>query len=161
MRSIELEITTQKDKAMLYKNVLIFLFFIFGTSLAIADESQRYQKIDGMSVYLGVIPAQITKKYRSMHGGGTNNEHSYHVVIALFDEKLGERIIDAKVIASVTALAMKGVTKVLEPMHGDLLSYGNYFTMHTETYYDIKVEIQRAEKTAKTVAKFTFKRSRD
>ncbi|HQS78510.1 MAG TPA: hypothetical protein PLC57_09295 [Sulfurovum sp.] len=56
---------------------------------------------------------------------------------------------------------MKGDTKDLEPMHGELLSYGNYFTMYSETYYSIKVEIQRPKEKVKSVAKFVFKRSRD
>ncbi len=146
---------------MLYKNLFIFLFLLFGTNLVMADHSQRHQKIDGMSIYLGVIPAQLTQKHSTMHGGITNEEHSYHIVIALFDSKSGKRITNARVKASVAPLGMKGHTKDLEPMHGDLLSYGNYFTMYKATNYTIKVEIQRADKRVKSVAKFTFKRSRD
>ncbi|OYZ23670.1 MAG: hypothetical protein B7Y23_09955 [Sulfurovum sp. 16-42-52] len=97
---------------MLYKNVLILLLLIFGTNLVMADDSQRYQKVDGMSIYLGVIPAQLTQKYSSMHGGVTSNEHSYHIVIALFDSKSGKRITNARVKASVAALSMKGVGSV-------------------------------------------------
>ena len=146
---------------MLYKNLYIFLFVLFGTNLVMAEDSQRHQKIDGMNVYLGVIPAQLTQKYIRMHDGTTDEEHSYHIVIALFDIKSGKRITDASIKASVTPLGMKGNTKELEPMHGDLLSYGNYFTMYKATHYTIKVEILRADKSLKSVAKFTFKRSRD
>jgi hypothetical protein len=146
---------------MLYKKLFIFLFFMFGTNLVLADHAQRHQIIDGMSIYLGVIPAQLTQKYDSMHGGAPHEEHSYHIVIALFDTKSGKRITNAKLKTTVALLGMKGTTKDLEPMHGALLSYGNYFTMHQAAHYTISIEIQRASTEAKSVAHFIFNRPKD
>jgi uncharacterized small protein (DUF1192 family) len=122
-----------------------------------ANESKRHQKIDGLSIYLGVIPAQLTQKHYKMHGGITKNEHSYHIVVAIFDEKTQKRITGAKVKATISALGMSGKSKELETMHGELLSYGNYFSMNDAILYRIKVEIDRKNKT-KAVANFIFNR---
>lgn len=145
---------------MLYKKLFIFLFLMFGTNLVLADHAQRHQIIDSMSIYLGVMPAQLTQKYGSMHGGAPYEEHSYHIVIAIFDTKSGKRITNAKLKTIVALLGMKGTTKNLEPMH-DGLSYGNYFTMHKAAHYTISIEIQRASKKAKSVAHFIFNRPKD
>ncbi len=142
---------------MLHRKIFVLLFLIFATTVAMANESQRSQKIDGLHVYIGIIPAQLTQKHYKMHGGVTKNEHSYHVVIAIFDEKTQKRITDAKIRATVSVLGMSGESKELEAMHGELLSYGNYFSMDNATLYRIKVEINRKNK-AKTVANFTFNR---
>jgi len=146
---------------MLHKKLFIFLFLMFSTNLVLADHAQRHQIIDGMSIYLGIIPAQLTQKYGSMHGGATDEEHSYHIVIAIFDTKSGKRITNAKLKTTVALLGTKGNTKDLEPMHGELLSYGNYFTMNQAAHYTISTEILRASTKAKSVAHFIFNRPKD
>jgi hypothetical protein len=147
---------------MLYRNLLISFCLLFTTSLAIADELERHQRVDGMSVYLGVIPAQLIQEYSGgMHGGDADKEHRYHVLVALFDSKSGERIIDARIKATVSPLGLGGSTKELEVMHGELLSYGNYFTLHKPELYRIRVEIQREKGGAKSMANFVFRRPRD
>lgn len=146
---------------MLYKKLFIFFFLMFGTNLVLADHAQRHQIIDDMSIYLGIIPAQLTQKYVSMHGGVAHEEHSYHIVIAIFDTKSGKRITNAKLKGTVALLGRKGNTKDLEPMHDVLLSYGNYFTMDQATHYTISIEIHRAGKNAKSVANFIFYRPKD
>ncbi len=145
---------------MLYKRVFILMFLMFATTVAMADESQRHQKVDGLSVYLGVIPAQLTQKHYKMHGGVTKDEHNYHIVIAIFDEKTQKRITDAEVKATVSILGMSGKSKELEPMHGELLSYGNYFKIDDATLYRIRVDIARKGK-AEVVANFIFNRPKD
>ena len=144
------------------RNLFTFFCLLLATNLAVAADSQRHQRIDGMDIYFGVIPAQMTQSQRSnMHGGADNTEHRYHVLLALFDSKSGERISDASANASVARLGMTGETKVLEPMPGGVLSYGNYFVMHKPDYYRIGFEIQRAKGGDKTVAKFVYQRPRD
>jgi len=110
--------------------------------------------------YLGVIPAQLTQEHPGMHGGGADKEHRYHVLVALFDSKSGERITDASVKATVSSLGMGGSTEVLEPMHGEALSYGNYFSLLKPELYRVRVEIQRGKDSDKSVAKFVFLRPR-
>lgn len=146
---------------MRYKNLAIFFCLLFAASLVMADDSEHHQRVDGLSIYLGVIPAQLTQKHPKMHGGGADKEHRYHVMIALFDAKSGERITDARVKATVSPLGLGGSTKPLEQIHGEPLSYGNYFTMHKPELYRIRVEIRRGDSKHLTVAKFVFQRPRD
>jgi len=146
---------------MLYKNVLVYFCLLFVTNLVMADGSERYQQVDGMSVYLGVIPAQLTQKQHPGMHGGSDKEHRYHVLVALFDVKSGERITDARLKATVAPLGFGGVTKELEPMRSEPISYANYFTMHKPELYRILVEIRRGEDKTKSVANFVYRRPRD
>ena len=133
------------------------MFLLFGTNLIMAEELRHHQKVDGMNIYLDVIPAQPAQKYDNMHENATHKKDNYHIVITLFDIKSGKRITDARVKASVAPLGKKDHTKDLEPMTGELLHYGNYFTMHKTIHYNVKVEIQRANKESNSVAMFIFK----
>lgn len=144
---------------MLYKNLSVFFCLLFATSLLMADDSERHLQVDGMSIYLGVIPAQLTSE--KMHDNASSKEHNYHVLIALFDSKSGERISDAKLKATVAPLGLGGHTKKLEMMHGGALSYGNYFVMHKPGLYRILVEIQRGESQTKSIANFVYQRPKD
>jgi len=136
---------------MLHKKLFIFFFVLFATSLVIADELRHHQKVDGMDIYLDVLPVQATQK----------DGNNYHIVITLVDSKSGKRITNAGVKASVEPLGKEEHTKDLDPMHGELISYGNYFTMHKAVHYNVKVEIQRANKEPKSVAMFIFKQAQE
>ena len=144
---------------MLYKNLSVFFCLLLATGLLMADDSERHVQVDGMSVYLGVIPAQLTSQ--KMHDRASSKEHNYHVLIALFDSKSGERISDARLKATVAPLGLGGHTKGLEMMHEDALSYGNYFVMHKPGRYRILVEIQRGENQTKSIANFVYQRPKD
>ena len=97
-----------------------------------------------------------------MHAGNENiKEYTYNILIALFDSETDKRISNAKVKATVISLGMKGKTKELERMHGNLRSYGNYFTMYEATPYTIRVEIQRTEHGKISIVEFLFERPRD
>ncbi len=145
---------------MSYRNLLVFCCLLFAANLAIADDSERHQQVDGLSVYLGVIPAQLTQEHPGMHGGASDKEHRYHLLVALFDARSGERITDAKLKATVSSLGLGGSTKALEPMRDEPLSYGNYFIMHKPELYRIRVEIRRGD-SKPSVASFVFQRPRD
>ena len=146
---------------MSHRNLLVFFGLLFAANLAMADDSERHQRVDGMSVYLGVIPAQLTQEHPGMHGGASDKAHRYHVLVALFDSKSNQRITDARVKATVSPLGLGGRTKALEPMNEELLSYGNYFTMGKPELYRIRVEIQRGKGGDKSVANFIYQRPRD
>ncbi len=136
---------------------------IVATTLAMAEHAQRHQTVDDISVYFGAIPAQMIGGHGSMHYPENKKigKYSYHILVALFDKRSEKRITDAFVKATVTPLGMKGETKILEPMHGDMVSYGNYFTLSQTTPYTIKVEIQPKDSHKKSIAEFTFTRPRD
>ncbi len=144
---------------MLYKNMFVFFCLLLATSLVMAGDSERHLQVDGMNVYLGVIPAQLTAE--KMHNNATPKEHNYHVLIAAFDSKSGARITDAKLKATVAPLGLGGHSKELEAMPGGALSYGNYFVMHKPGLYRILVEIQRGESKTKSMAHFVYQRPKD
>ncbi|PHS37830.1 MAG: hypothetical protein COB07_09795 [Sulfurovum sp.] len=148
---------------MLYKKILISLFMMFATTFIMAGHAERHQTVDGLSVYFGVIPAQLIGGHGSMHRTRDmkHGKHSYHILVAVFDDTSKKRITDAVVKATVISLNAKGETKRLEPMHGDLLSYGNFFELTERTPYTIKVEIRRSDHKAGSLTEFTFTRPRD
>ena len=148
---------------MLYKKIFIFLSLLFATTFLMAGHAERHQTIDGLSIYFGVIPAQLIGGHGTMHStrGMKHGKHTYHILVAVFDDNSGKRITDARVKATITSLNTKGETKKLEPMHGDLLSYGNFFELTETTPYIVRVEIQRTDSKTKSLAEFTFTRPRD
>ncbi len=146
---------------MRYRNLAVFFSLLFAANPVLAADSERHQQVDGMDVYLGVMPAQLTQEHPGMHGSKLDKEHSYHVLVALFDSKTGKRITDARVKATVSLIGMGGSTKKLEPMRDEPLSYGNYFTLHEPELYRIKVEIRRSDRKHVSVAEFSFRRPRD
>ncbi|VAX04532.1 hypothetical protein MNBD_GAMMA20-2390 [hydrothermal vent metagenome] len=146
---------------MSYRNPLVFFCLVLFTTMVMADDSKRHLQINGMSVYLGVIPAQITQEHPAMHGGSASGEHRYHVLVALFDSRSGKRITDARVKAAVFPLGLARPAKELEAMRGESLSYGNYFTLHKPELYRIRVEIRRGDNGHLSVAEFVFQRPLD
>lgn len=86
---------------------------------ALADDAGNFKTVAGISVYIGLIPAEIVKGHRSghpeaeMHGGPPNGPHAYHLIVALFDEDSANRIEDAKVAAMVSGLGHVGQTMSL------------------------------------------------
>ncbi len=139
----------------------LFLALLLAAGVAAAGDSQWHKRVDGLSVYLGVIPSQFIKgDEKEMHGGAKGDD-SYHVLVALFDAKSGKRIGDATVRATVASVGMRGVKKSLEPMNGELLSYGNYFTLDRPGRYDIEVEILRKGVEKPVIADFHFERGEE
>ena len=148
---------------MLFKKIFIFIFMMFAATSVMAGHAERHQTVDGLSVYFGAIPAQMIGGHGSMHSTRDmkHGKYTYHILVAIFDNNSGKRITDARVKATVTSLNTKGETKRLEPMHGDLLSYGNFFELTETTPYIVRVEIQRTDNKTKSLAEFTFTRPRD
>lgn len=110
---------------------------------------ETFQIIDGVAIYLGVMPAQIVSGHRAtqqekrMHGGIPKGRNSVHLVVALFDDDSDQRIEDAQITASVSELGVGGETKKLDTMRiADNVSYGNYFDMVGDKTYRIQLSIR-------------------
>ena len=137
---------------------LLFVLVLIASAAQAVDTGQT-KSADGLTVYLGVIPAEIVRGHppghpeRLAHGGPPSGRHSYHVVVAIFDAATGARVTDAKVSAQVASLGLSGPTRELEPMTiADTVTYGNYFTLPGRGPYRMLIEIGRAQK----VTKMTF-----
>jgi hypothetical protein len=116
-------------------------------SLVYAAEIGPAKTAGGLTVSIGVVPAEIVKGQHpagpQVHGGVPKGAHEYHLVAAVFDAATSARITDAKVTAKVSALGLSGPQKRLEPMKiADTITYGAFFTL-TSDLYTIKVTVER------------------
>jgi hypothetical protein len=117
---------------------------------ALAIDTGQTKTVDGLTIYIGAIPAEIVKGHpeshteTAMHDGAPSGPHEYHLVVALFDAKTGTRISDATMFARVSSLGLVGPRKALEPMKiEDTITYGNYFNLPDRGLYTIDLEIKR------------------
>jgi hypothetical protein len=131
---------------------------------AAADAPKNFQMVDGVAIYLGVMPAQIVqghpKKHPEarMHGGVPAKGHRDHVVVALYDNATGQRIENAQVTGSVMEIGLGSKQKNLEPMAiAGTITYGNYFDMPDNNIYHIKVQIRRPGMQGVVEAQFTHR----
>lgn len=123
------------------------------------------QTIDGMTVYVGVMPAEIVQGYATegedpaaMHGGKPRQPHAHHIVVALFDSTTGMRISDAKVRARVTARPLDHAPdQSLEPMQiAGTTTYGNFFPMAGRGPWRIHLEIERPGASHPSAVDFVY-----
>ncbi len=133
------------------------------TTLAAAQESPSFKSAGGLSIYLGIVPAEIVKGYaperseESKHGGPPRRQHNYHVMVAVFDSATGARVSGATVTAQVSGLGLSGVKRNLEPMDvGGALTYGNFFDLPGRDLYTIRVAIQREPAQQAVTVEFKY-----
>lgn len=128
----------------------IVLMLLAGiTALSVDAANPMSRSVDGVAIYVGVVPAAIVRGHASehaesrMHGGAAVG--GQHVMIALFDDKSGARIADADVSATVSGPKRYREEKHLEPMLvGSAPSYGNYFSLYEPGAYRIALQIRPA-----------------
>jgi hypothetical protein len=116
---------------------------------AIAAEGGETKSAGGLTVYLGVVPAEIVKGpsfhpgERPMHGGPPRGSHEHHIVAAIYDSTTNTRITDATVTAKVSRLGLSGPQQPLEPMTiSDTITYGAFFDLPPDLY-TIRLTVQR------------------
>jgi hypothetical protein len=93
---------------------------------ALAQVGEDYTRAaGGLTVYLGVMPAEIVKGQLTMHGGAPAGPHEHHIVVAIFDAASAARVSDATVTAKVSGLGLSRSEKTLEPMSiANTITYG-------------------------------------
>ncbi len=136
-------------RAAFLGTLLAFCTFIY-TAKAVDDA--QFKTVDGLAVYLGVVPAAIVKGHPSghteqtMHGGVPVGRNEYHIVVAVFDVATSARISDARVIAEVSGLGLAATRRALEPMMiAQTITYGGFFDLPGRDIYTVKLEIQRPD----------------
>lgn len=142
----------------------VMLAIPLGSAAVSAAESGYQQVIDGVAVYLGILPAQLVRGHPpqhpegEMHGGAPPGEN--HIVVALFDAKSGARLVGVEVTARLTGDRGLDVRKRLEPMViAGAASYGNYFYMPGAGPYRIELAIRLPGMHEEIRASFTWVRS--
>jgi len=116
-----------------------------------AQVLEPFKAVDGLAVYLGVMPGQIVRGHPTghaetvMHGGPPHDPDTYHLVVALFDATSGARVEDADVSAAVSGLGHVGMQRIrLEPMSiAATVTYGGFVRMPPLDRYTISLEVLR------------------
>ncbi len=145
------------------QTVVIVGLFLAATAAWSADNS--YHKVtDGVSVYLGIVPAELVRGHprehpeSEMHGGVPTGEN--HIMVALFDDKTGERIVRAEVTARVSSGRASIMEKRLEPMTiAGSLTYGNYFYMSGSGPYQVELRIYAPGRSKPISMRFEWART--
>jgi hypothetical protein len=129
-----------------------------------AQVLEPLRTVDGLAVYLGVMPGQIVRGHptghteSAMHGGPPHDPDTYHLVVALFDQASGARVEDADVSATVSGLGHVGTRHIrLEPMSiAATVTYGGFVQMPSRDRYTISLEVRRSGAAAPARADFVF-----
>jgi len=124
--------------------------------------------VDSTIVYLGVVPATQTGGYSSeragdMKMGGTaaNDINSIHLVVALFDHGMRNRITDAQVSARFLGERGRRWSVNLRPMTmNGAMTYGAYSNMGGNNRASILIDIERpfGRGTQNLTARFEYDR---
>lgn len=128
-------------------SLILLIGMMLTARLVWTSEGETHKNVDGMDVYVGLIPAEVIKgqdrqQEGKMHGGAPGGRDRFHLVVALFDTQTGTRISDANVIANVAWFGLRGSTKNLEPMKiNDVVTFGNYFALPRNTPYRIRLKL--------------------
>jgi hypothetical protein len=131
---------------------------------AVAADSPFHRSADGLSVYLGVLPAAMVEPRHpaahpeaEMHGGAPSGRHAYHVMVSVFDESTGERVEEIEVEAAVTPLGRATITRPLEPMTmAETVTFGNYFNLATSGLHQIRVTLSGQQAPQPTIVEFSY-----
>jgi len=131
--------------------------------LATPANAEHTRNVDGHTVYLGVVPAEIIRGHepgqpeRRMHGGLPYRRGQQHIMVVIFETASGKRITDARVVARVSEPGLAPMQKPLEPMEiAGAMSFGNYFSMGGPGPYRIKVTFELPAVNQKLETEFRY-----
>ena len=120
--------------------------------------------VDGMSVHLGLMPAEVLRQHPEWYPEHEQSEipsgkDFYHVMLALFDNSTGERITNAVVEARVSPLGLSGPKRALVPTRvGDTTTYCNYFRLSPSDTYVIQAVVRRPDVSRASNVRFVLER---
>ncbi len=128
------------------------------TAPASAGVVDGVKTVDGLTVYLGVVPAAVTRAHapqhpeRSMHGGISRPRfHDVHLLVAVFNSASGQRLRNAAVTARIHGTNRNRWTVPLTPMTvNGALTYGAYTNVGAEEDVMISIDIRRPGRTPRT-----------
>ena len=129
-----------------------------------AAQTDDRKVVEGFSIYLGVVPAEVVRGHAqphteaTMHGGAKASRDTHHVMVSIIDDKSGKQVSDAAVEARVGEVGLSSVKKKMETMRiADSTTYGNYFSMFRRGPFkiDIEIRIPPGSRQLKTTFYFT------
>ena len=135
-------------------------FCIGAASLALAPPAgagvvDGMRTVDGLTVYLGVVPAAVTRTHapqhpeRNMHGGISRPSfHDVHLLVAVFNSASGQRLRNVAVTARIHGTNRNRWTVPLTPMTvNGALTYGGYTNVGAEEDVMISIDVTRPGRT--------------
>jgi hypothetical protein len=129
---------------------------------AAADDAMSRDAGD-VTVHLGVMPLAAAVEREASNPRDVTHDlmrfgrGTRHVVVALFNTRSHERITDAQVTATVTEVGLNAEEKPLKQMSsGNVISYGNTFTINPGAHYTIKIVVRRPGAHAPVDATFDY-----
>ena len=125
--------------------ILAVVFLVFtACHSSVAPEQGQARTVDGVTIYYGILPAEIMGGPPLRHADARADEATHHLVVALFNAETGTRIVGAEVSAGVEQPGHLGASeKKLEPMDiAGKLTYGNYFEMSGEGPFLITIKVR-------------------
>lgn len=119
------------------------------------------QTVDDLVIYLGVVPAAVTRGHarqhpeRTMHGGSERTGlHDVHVMVAVFSRPTGRRVTNATVTARLHGTGTNRWTVPLRPMRiNGALTFGGYTSLGLEESLMISVDVTRPGRSPGTRTK--------
>ncbi len=137
------------------------------TGPAAAGVVNGVQAVDGLTVYLGVVPAAVTRAHapqhaeRTMHGGISKPSiHDVHLLVAVFNSASGQRLRNVAVTARIYGTNLNRWTVPLTPMTvNGALTYGGYTNVGVEEDIMISIDVWRPGRTphtSTTTAQFEY-----
>lgn len=109
----------------------------------------------GLTVYLGVIPAQVIKE--AMHRGAPSGPHDFHITVAIFDAASTARVADATVTAEVWGIGLSATRKRLQPMNiANTITFGGFFYLPGADLYTVRVSVRRPGTQQPVVLDFKY-----
>ena len=136
---------------------------IFFTNLY-ASHPQQHQVVNGIAIYLTIIPAEMLRGHPKEHPESDMHTRSriadinqHHIMVSLFNAKNGTRLQNKIIKAEVSGTNYKGPVKKLELMvMGATRSYGNFFAIPLNGTYQVELEIQQEGKSKVIKAVFQY-----
>lgn len=128
------------------------------TGIAAAGLVNGVQTVNGLTVYLGVVPAAVTRAHapghaeRTMHGGVAKpGLHDVHLLVAVFNQSNGERLKNVAVTARLHGTGNNRWSVPLSPMTiNGSLTYGGYTSLRREENLMISIDVKRSGRTPRT-----------
>lgn len=149
-----------------FKPSVALLLLASAVAPATAGVRQGSQTVEDLTVYLGIVPAAITRGHRTEHAGEAGagaplrSVHDIHVIAAAFSKNTGERIRNVTISARFQGEHGRAWTIPLRPMTvNGALTYGGFTSMGTNMNATVSIVVQRPSRTRRqraTVARFEY-----
>lgn len=144
--------------------VAVVVALLFVATTVWSAHGGYHKVVDGVSVYFAIVPAEMVRGHSrehpegEMHGGVSVGES--HIMVALFDDKTGERIVRTEITARVSGGQAASIEKRLDPMViAGSLTYGNYFYLGGSGPYQVELRINVPGQNKPISVRFEWARS--